>query len=98
MLSHDDLHFWASSLSGRSMEEMELVAALSVHGGRGDTQRGDEEQQQQDNSMFSVVSAYHYLSERKGTEPPMPSTLGEGYDISTMFQMGPLPATTVVPR
>ncbi|CAO3568128.1 unnamed protein product [Mortierella alpina] len=94
MLSHDP-HFSSSLLSGQSMEEMEIFAALSMHCDH--TQGGSShEQQQEDNSMFSVVSAYHYLSERKGTEPPMPSTFGEGYDISTMFQMGPLPATTVV--
>ncbi|KAF9985013.1 hypothetical protein BGZ75_003407 [Mortierella antarctica] len=94
MFSHDP-HV-SSSLSGRSIEELEILAALSsMHC---DTREGGstDEQQQQDNSMFSVVSAYHYLSERKGTEPPMRSTFGEGYDISTMFQMGPLPATTVV--
>ena len=90
MLSHDP-HL-TSSLSGRSMEEMEILAALSAHS---NTQGDGSPHEQQDNSMFSVVSAYHYLSERKGTEPPMPSTFGEGYDISTMFQMGLLPATTV---
>ncbi|KAF9576582.1 hypothetical protein EC968_006929 [Mortierella alpina] len=94
MLSHDP-HF-SSFLSGRSVEEMEILAALSMHRDDDDDKQGGSSQEQQDNSMFSVVSAYHYLSERKGTEPPMPSTFGEGYDISTMFQMGPLPAATVV--
>ncbi|KAI7817615.1 hypothetical protein BC939DRAFT_318943 [Gamsiella multidivaricata] len=91
--SKDDRSF----ISRRSMDEMEVVPAVTLStakAGAGD-RRGSSQSALSSTSVASMLSPssspYSLAPERK---KPGTRAFGQGYDISTMFKIGPLPSGT----
>ncbi|KAG0312286.1 hypothetical protein BGZ97_011308 [Linnemannia gamsii] len=95
-----------SSISGRSMDEMEVVIASSSRNAQGalssssvhpfhqphnanryengGCDNDDDNDAEDENDSIEKATSSATASKTK-------SSLGQGYDISTMFQVGPLP-------